>query len=145
MVKLTRKLSTKSFVISQIVILFISLVFLGTLHYVVNMQYVKSNKYSLRGPVTTAPVLLTLEIINPDDNLLAFDSPYLITGKASPKAVVLISSKTADEAVLAKTDGTFSISFPLVEGPNKIIITAFNQKGDERSVERLVYFSKEKI
>lgn len=111
----------------------------------VNMQYVKSNKYSLRGPVTTTPLLLTLEIINPDDNLLIFDSPYLITGKASPKAVVLISSKTEDEVVSVKTDGSFSISFPLVEGPNRIIITAFNQKGDERSVERLVYFSKEKI
>lgn len=111
----------------------------------VNIQYVKSNKYSLRGPVTTAPILLTLEVTTPDDNLLVFDSSYLITGKTSPRTMVLISSETEDKVVSAKTDGAFSINFPLVEGPNKITITAFDQKGEERSLERLVYFSKEKI
>ncbi len=145
MVKLTRKLSTKSFVISQIFILFLSLVFLGILHYVVNMQYVKPNKYSLRGPVTTAPVVLTLEVTAPDDNLLAFDPLFLITGKTISKAQVLISSETSDKVVLANTDGTFSASFSLTEGPNTITIIAFNQKGDERSVTRNVYYSKEKI
>lgn len=145
MIKLTKKLSTKTFYFSQIFILIIALVFLGALHYVVNIQYIKSNKYSLRGPVTTAPILLTLEVTTPDDNLLVFDSPYLITGKTIPKALVLISSETEDEVVPANKDGAFSINFPLVEGPNKITITAFDQKGEERSTERMVYFSKEKI
>ena len=142
MIKLTKKLSTTTFFVSQIFILLVSLIFLSLLHYVVNVQYVKSNKYSLRGPVTTAPSILILEVTNPDDNLIIFDSPYLITGKASPKTVVLISSETEDMVVSAKTDGSFSINFPLTEGPNKITITAFNQKGEERSLERLVYYSK---
>ena len=145
MIKLTKKLSNTTFFVSQIFILIFALIFLGVLHYVVNIQYVKSNKYALRGPVTTAPTILTLEITNPDDNLIIFDSPYLITGKASPKATILISSETEDMIVSAKTDGSFSINFPLIEGPNKISIIAFNQKGEERSIERIVYFSKEKI
>lgn len=145
MLRFTQNLSAKTYILSMLLIFFLSLIFLGLLHYLVNIQYVKSNKYSLRGPVTTAPVLLTLEVTAPDDNLIVFNSPFLITGSSNPKTHVLVSSETTDEVVLSGADGTFSISFPLTEGPNTITIAAFNQKGEDRSLTRAVYYSKEKL
>lgn len=138
-------MSRKNFFLSQILILLLSLIFLGTIHYIVNIQYVKEDKYLSKGPVTSLPILLTLEVTSPDDNSLTFDSPYLISGKATPRAQVLISSETSDQAVQAKADGSFAVSFPLAEGPNEITITVFDKVGEQRSLTKLVYYSKEKI
>lgn len=143
--KFQQSLSPKTFFLSQILILAFSLIFLGVIHYIVNIQYVKGNRYSLRGPVTTLPILLTLEVVSPDDNLLTFDSPYLISGKATPRTQVLISSETSDQVVQAKADGSFAVSFPLAEGPNEITIIAFDKVGEQRALTRTIYYSKEKI
>lgn len=145
MIKLTQKLSTKTFVISQILIFLVSLIFLGGLHYFLNMQNGNLKKYASRGPVTSAPVLLNLEITNPDDNILTFNSPYQISGQTIPKAYVLISSLEKDQLVQAESNGTFAVSFPLTEGVNELIIIASDQKGDQRSLTRSMYYSKEKL
>lgn len=145
MVKLTQKLSTKTFVISQILILVVSLIFLGGLHYFLNMQNNNLKKYASRGPVTSTPVLLDLKVANPDDNLLTFNSPYQISGQTAPKAYVLISSQEKDQLVQAESDGAFAVSFPLTEGVNELTITSFDQKGEQRSLTRSVYYSREKL
>lgn len=145
MIKLTQKLSPKTFVYSQILILVFSLMFLGGLHYIVNVQFVKSGKYFARGPVTSAPKVVALEVTSPDDQSVVFDATTLVSGKSLPKATVLISSKDSEGIVQAETDGTFAVSFPLVEGLNEITVTAFDQKGEERLTIRSVYYSKEKL
>ncbi|MBI4038144.1 hypothetical protein HY387_00615 [Candidatus Daviesbacteria bacterium] len=145
MLKLTKVLSTKTFVISQTLILFLFLILLGGLHYIVNIQYQKPTKYSLLGPVTTKPVSFTLEVQNPDDSSLVFQKNILISGKTNPKLPVLLSSQFNDQVIESREDGTFSSEFSLKEGVNEIKIAVFNATGEERSLQRTVYYSKEKI
>lgn len=143
--KLTRKLSTKQFIWSQIIILFLGLLFLGGLFYITDFQYQKPREYSLNGPVTKEPSSLILELNTPDNNLLSFDSSLLISGKTQGNTEVLITSADLDLVTKSKSDGSFSATFTTVEGLNEIKIITFGKKGEQKETDRTIYYSKEKI
>lgn len=143
--KLNKNLSTKQFIISQILLLIVGLTFLFGLFYILNIQYQISNKPFLNGPVTTTPKSLRLDLDHPDDDTLVFQDSILISGKTSPSKEVLIFTDTQNTVINSKKDGSFSLSLNLNEGENKITVVVFDQTGDSRSIERTVYYSKEKI
>lgn len=143
--KLTHKLSTKQFIWSQIIILILGLLFTGGLFYITDLQYQKPKQYSKSGPVTKEPSSLILELNTPDDNLLSFDSSLLISGKTQKNTEVLITSADLDLVTKSKSDGSFSVTFPLTEGLNEIKIITFGKKGEQKEIDRTIYYSKEKI
>lgn len=96
-------------------------------------------------PVTSAPVSVNLDISQPDDETLVFDQNLLISGKTSPKAVVLISVEDTDIVTTADSDGSFSRQVGLTSGLNHITIYAFDQSGNSKSATRTIYYSQEKI
>lgn len=145
MMKLGRKLSTKQFILSQIVILAVTLLFLGGLYYLLNIQYQKPKNLFTNGPLTTAPKSLRLSLDQPDDDTLTFQSSIIVSGKTAPSSDVLISTETQDLVIKSKTDGSFSTVLKLDEGVNRILVAVFDATGDSRSTERTVYYSKEKI
>lgn len=140
-----RKLSDKSFILSHIVILLIGLIFLGGLYYILNIQYQGPKSLFLNGPVTTAPKSLRLDLDQPDQDTLSYSQSIIVSGKTSPGNAVLISTETFDTVIKAKPDGSFSTMLSLNEGVNRVTATVFDDKGDERSAERAVYYSKEKL
>lgn len=143
---MSKLLSTKTFIISQSLILVISLIFLGLLHYLVNIQYQENQVFSLkRGPVTRPPATLTLEVSSPDENSLVFEPQILISGKTLPNLQVIISSEYEDIITQVKPDGRFSADFPLKEGVNNIEVVVFDRDGEQKFLKRLVFYSKEKI
>ncbi len=97
------------------------------------------------GPVTSAPVSLTLSISSPDDNQLLFTPDILIQGKTIPNALVLISSDNLDSTLTASNKGDFSYTATLPEGATNFTVMVFDNEGNSKSEERLVYYSKEKI
>ena len=143
--KLTKELSTKQFILSHLLILILSLMFLGGIYYILNIQYQRSNLPFSNGPVTTLPKILALNLDNPDDNLLSFDSKILVSGKTSPQTEVLISTENLDLVIKSKTDGSFSTTLDLREGVNIITVATFDSTGDSKSVQKTVFYSKEKI
>lgn len=143
--KLTKKLSTRYFIISHLIILTVGLIFLSMLYYVLNIQYQKPNKLFLNGPVTTPPKTLTLDLDQPDNDTLVFQPSILISGKTAPLSEVLIFTFSQDLVIKSKKDGSFSVVLNLDEGENKITAVVFDQTGDSRFSERSVYFSKEKL
>lgn len=145
MVKLDKKLTTKHFVLSQILILIAGLMFLGVLYYILNIQYQQPKKLFLNGPVTTAPKSLRLDLDQPDQDSLIFSGSAIISGKTGSGNIVLISTDTKDLVIESKPDGSFSTILSLDEGVNRITATVFDATGDFRSTERMVYYSKEKI
>ena len=142
---LTKKLSTKQFIISHLLILLISLIFLGGLYYNLNIQNQTSSNRFLAGPVTTLPRVIKLDLDEPEDNILTFDDQILISGKTSPLTEVLISTETNDLVIKSKIDGSFSTTLDLDEGVNTITAVVFDAKGEQKSISRMVFFSKEKI
>lgn len=143
--KLSGKLSTTHFVLSQILILIFGLIFLFGLHYILNIQSQTPKSLFLRGPVTTAPRSLRLDLDQPDQDSLSYSETIIVSGKTGPGNAVLISTDTSELVITSKPDGSFSTVLNLDEGVNRITAAVFDETGDERSTERTVYYSKEKI
>lgn len=140
-----KQIPGKHFILSQILILIISLVFLAGLYYILNIQYQKPNKPFLNGPVTTPPKSLRLTLDNPDDDSLTFQSSIIVSGQTASLKDVLIFTDSQDLIIESKKDGSFSTVLNLDEGENKITTVVFDATGDSRSEERTVFYSKEKI
>lgn len=145
MVKLTQKISPKHFILSHLLIFIISLIFLGWLYYILNLQYQKSSAPFLNGPVTSRPKSFTLTLDQPADESLVFSPSILVSGKTSPHQDVLISTESRDQVIEAKSDGSFSLTLNLDEEVNDIKVVVFDSTGDTRETDRLVYYSKEKL
>lgn len=143
--KINKKISSKQFITSQILILILGLSFLFGLYYILNIQYQTPSDPFLYGPVTSKPKTFTLNLNQPTDETLSFQSQILISGKTAPNSEVLISTDTDDQVIESKSDGSFSQSLDLNEGVNNIKVVAFDKTGDTRSAERTVYYSKEKL
>ncbi len=147
MPKWTKKISTKHFIIFQLTIFILCLTFLGVLYFILNIQYQKpTNLYSSSGgPVTTPPKSLRIDLNQPDDNSLVYSSSIVVSGKTAPNLQVLISTDTKDLVINSTSTGEFSTVLQLDEGVNRITAVVFDQLGDFRSTDRLVFYSKEKI
>lgn len=140
-----KKLSHKSFIISQVLILTLGLTFLGGLYYILNVQSPQPKNAFLAGPVTTAPKSLRLDLDQPDQDSLSYSSSIVVSGKTGPGSTVLISTETQDLVIKVNSDGSFSTVLNLDEGVNNITTVVFDATGESRSAERSVYYSKEKI
>ena len=145
MVKLKKRLSSKQFFLSHLVIFIAALIFLGGLYYILNIQYQKSISPFSNGPVTSKPKSFTLTLNQPEDEALVFNNQILVSGKTSPFLQVLISTNFSDQVVEAKADGSFSDTLNLEKGVNNIKVLAFDKTGDIREIERVVYYSEEKL
>lgn len=148
---LNKQLSTKSFIIAHLLMLAVSLLFVAGLHLFLNQD---SRQVSLKDylPVTTQPRSFNLEILNPEDELLTFDPNIIISGQTSPKATVIITQTTPggskEEAILGFEStilGQFTKTLTLVAGLNQMKITAFDNLGNQKTVERTIFYSEEKI
>lgn len=96
-------------------------------------------------PVTSEPVSLTLNLSSPEDNSLVFSEDLLIQGKTSPKAVVILSTNSSDLLLEPTPQGDFSVSVKLQPGLNLLSINAFDQAGIQKTENRTIYYSEEKI
>lgn len=143
--KLGRKLSGKHFIFANIIILFTGLVFLGVLYYILNIQYERPKNLLSNGPVTLSPKSFLLSLEQPEDDSLIFTDSIDVSGKTAPSKEVLVYTETRDMVIESKPDGSFSGSLDLDEGENRITVAVFDSTGESRSLERTVYYSKEKI
>lgn len=143
--KLGTKLTTKQFILAQILILACGLILLGALYYILNVQYQQSQKPFAIGPVTTPPKSLRLDLDQPDDDTLSYQSSIIVAGKTGPLMEIVIFTDTQDLVIKSKPDGRFSTVVNLKEGVNRITAAVFDATGDFRSAERTVYYSKEKL
>ena len=142
-----KSLSFKYFIISQVLILIVGLLFLGGLYYILTIQNQKpTDIYSPTGrPITTAPSSLSLNLTSPSDDMLIFQPVVLISGETSPNLNLLITTDSQDLILKSDFDGSFSTTLDLDEGVNNIRVIVFDDQGEKRQEKKTVYYSKEKI
>lgn len=139
-------MSTKTFILSQLLLLTSGLTFIFFIYYKMNIEYqVERIQTFGKGPITAAPNTLTLTISSPGDNGLTFQSSLIVSGSTSANIPVLITSGEQSVVIQSQIDGSFSTVINLSEGVNQIKIAVFSTLGDQRLVEKIVYYSKEKI
>lgn len=145
---MTKRISAKTFILSQILILTVGLVLIGALYLFVNSDNPaqKNNFISqLQNPITKPPTSLALDLNQPEDESLTFKSTTVISGKTAPNTLVLVSSQSRDLTLKSDESGAFSTSFDLEAGVNDITVVVFSQNGQPSKVEKTVYYSKEKL
>lgn len=143
--KLTRKISSKVFITSHLLILTFGMIFLAGLYYLLYIQYKSPSNPFLNGPVTNNPKSLRLDLDQPADDSLTFQSSVIVSGQTAPSKDVLIFSESEDLIIKSNSGGSYSTVLNLKEGINTITVVVFDTSGDSRSVTRTVYFSKDKI
>ncbi len=119
----------------------------GVLTSVFIFHYPKAKQASILSsqPVTTKPLSLTLNVNNPDDNLLSFDGDLLVQGTTAPKASVVLNWEGQNQALQADQQGNFSATIKLDEGTNLLTITAFDEIGNSKFDKRMIFYSTEKL
>jgi hypothetical protein len=142
---MSRSLSGTAFIISQILLLIIGLIFISWLYFFLQDESQDNKQFAGRGPLTAEPASLTLEVHSPMDDLLSFKSEVAISGITQKNSQVLLSSQAHDLVVKADASGNFSADFPLELGVNTVTIAVFDDTGDARTIEKSIYYSKEKI
>lgn len=134
----------------KIVLIILSLIFLCSIGYFSFYYFWGSYKkpispFIASGPVTSSPVSLILNLSSPDDNLLIFDADLLVQGKTSKGAGVIISSNEEDQIIEPGNQGNFSATLKLQQGVNNLLVSTFDNLGNIKSEQRIVYYSKEKL
>ncbi len=142
---LFRKIAPKYFVFSQIAILILGLFFLFGIHYIVNIQYQTKARPFANGPVTTPPKSFALDLSEPVDNSLVFEPKVLVSGKTSPSSELLLVINNTHVVAKSDSEGNFSQSVELTEGPNTISVVVFDESGDFREGKRMVFYSEEEL
>lgn len=143
--RLFEPISNKSFIISQIVILSVGLIFAGLMYFFLQKPLDKHNDFANYIPVTTEPISFSLDLTAPNNNLVVFNDQVLINGTSSPNTTIMISTDDTDQALTANTKGEFSQTISLNPGLNTILINAFDNNGNNKAEIRNVYYSEEKL
>lgn len=142
-----KNIPSSLFIIVIIFLLLGGITFAGWIYYTMNYQ--TAFKLELDSPtggqITQTPASLILELQQPDDNIVVFESGLIISGKTAPRLPVIISNQSQDIVINAKDDGSFSTVFNLDEGINNVHINIFDENGDQKSVEKSIYYSAEKL
>ena len=89
-------------------------------------------------PSDTLPTDFYLEVTQPTDNIIFSLDAIEVTGRTSPGAVVSVN----DEITMADTQGIFTITITLEEGPNIIEIIASDEAGNEATTSLTVTLVK---
>lgn len=140
-------LFTKISIASVILLLLIATGYILALKYLsVPPSGDKNGLYGSTGqPVTREPISLTLNLNNPDDNLLVNSPNLLIQGKTLPNVVVILTQNKDDLVLQSSLAGDFSTTITLAEGVNQFNVAVFDDKGNSKIEDRTVFYSKEKI
>lgn len=139
-----KKLSTKTFLLSMVVVFLLGLGSIVGVYLIVNPKN-NNNPLISEGPVTSEPVSLILNLTSPDDNTLVFDSDLLIQGQVSKGSFVLLSLNEEDQILDTSDKGDLSKTIKLEDGVNKIMVTVFDNLGNSKTEKRTVFYSTEKI
>ncbi|TSC88121.1 MAG: Uncharacterized protein G01um101416_144 [Microgenomates group bacterium Gr01-1014_16] len=91
-------------------------------------------------PSPTPVETFFLTLTSPKSDELAVNEEVLVKGQTAPNINVVILSETDEVAVESDDSGNFEGTILLAEGTNSIVVTAYSDTGEEKSVSlELVY------
>lgn len=141
---LNTPLSTTAFIVSCVGILVVGGIYLSVMYQLLN-PIINSTLWALTGPITKAPSSFNLELNSPEDEMVTFERSIIVSGKTTPKSVVIIVNGNNYQTVEANNIGDFYKGIDLSVGLNNIQISAFDEEGNTKLIERKVFYSEEKL
>lgn len=143
-------ISTKTFIITHILLLIFGLgIFLGLAYYLNGSFLIccKQSEFEKYIPVTKKPSSLSLNLTNPDEELLVFNKSLIVSGSTSENTTVIIANVTTKQTIGVETNqkGDFSKVVYLDKGLNELIVAAFDLQGNFKTEERTIFYAEEKL
>lgn len=92
-----------------------------------------------------SPASIGLQILSPEDNLLVNQEKINISGKVSVAGTIAILYENGEKIIDSDSSGNFSAEITLVGGENEIIVTAYDEAGNEISKSITVIYSTAQI
>jgi len=95
-----------------------------------------------------APVvkpISTLEITEPENNLVVKKATITVSGKTEPKTTVAFLAEDFNNLSLSDEQGLFSAEIPLVSGANEIKIISITKEGEKQEKIIDIVYSTAKI
>lgn len=84
-----------------------------------------------------------LFVSEPQDEVLLDTDVVTVIGQTSPKTVVTVVNGEDYKIIQSDAGGGFRTSISLIEGINQLVVSSFNNQGEEESLSRIVLYSKE--
>jgi hypothetical protein len=95
---------------------------------------------SMVPPVANA---LTLQLTSPKEGELVSSQLLNVTGKTAPEVTVAIYTDTEETSVISSPTGDFTGTIRLQTGINMLTVTAFDEDGQEVSVNMEIVYDQE--
>lgn len=100
-------------------------------------------KTVIKKPTPTPISSFFLTLSEPINESVVDNRAVKVSGKTTPDATIVILSENSQEVVKPSKVGDFSTKITIGDESNLIRVTAFSEKGESKSVDRLVTFSTE--
>jgi len=84
-----------------------------------------------------------LTIAKPEQNQVITESPFSVSGITKSGSWIAISGEEEDYVIQADAKGEFIEEVELIGGVNQLVITAFNEEGEEISQNLTLVYSTE--
>ena len=91
------------------------------------------------------PASIGLQILSPEDNSLVNQEKIIISGKASLAGTIIILYENGEKIIDSDSSGNFSAEIILISGENEIIVTAYDEAGNEISKSITIIYSTAQI
>lgn len=138
------KLPTPIFILTMLIILIGGLTYLIDLHFNLNYQSPQAI-FTAYKPVTQEKQGLILNLSNSDEAQLVFQPDFLLQGKTSPNAVVILSVGDSDQVLTVSPRGDFSATVKLKEKLNLINIFALDNLGNSKQSLITIFYTPDKL
>lgn len=119
------------------------IVLLGVLSLSINQSTKEATTPSQAAPPVPAAKAFTLEVMGVEDGDVATTKTLKLTGTTGSKATVAIVGGTEDAII--ESEGSFSSDITLNVGENQLVFTAQDDKGNQKTIERKVFYVEEAI
>lgn len=98
---------------------------------------------NVKSPSPTQSAGMFLNIDNPADEEIVDNKTVTLSGKTIQDAVIVISTPLEDDVIKPASNGNFTTSITLDDGPNFIEVIAIAPNGEEIKKTKIVTYSTE--
>lgn len=82
---------------------------------------------------------LKITVASPEDNAVVTTKTIKVAGASKPGTTVAITGGAQDVVNETNSDGAFALDVTLKDGENNLVVTVFDQSGQQKSVNKTVY------
>lgn len=86
---------------------------------------------SVAKPTPTPKLAIFLTVTSPENESVTNKRTISLSGQTTPDATIVVTTNSEDQVVTPAANGNYSITVNLLDGVNRVVLTAIASNGDE--------------